>query len=256
MNPLKYIMCALLAVLTTACTKSTETLVREAAGHCPVTIEGVGFVRNISLEGDTLVYDCTVTNRDVDIEALAGNTESVKRVMLPEILRLFDGNPELLEAIRADRLVLSVRYMGQNSGKPLVVDFAPEELASGRGADAPYNPERRLADEIAISKAALPAQLAEGIDVVDIDTLDGMVTFFCTVKEEIAGDDAISNLRSNAREMHTEMLGALRGATGDGDVNTLVEIATGAGYGIAYRYEGNVTGDTLSLNFSLDSLKK
>lgn len=257
MRPLEYIMCGLLAVSAASCTGSVDSLVRDAAAHCPVTIEGVGFVREIRLSGDTLVYDCSVTNREVNIEALRGSAASVKRVMSPGILRLFDNNQELLEAVRANGLILSVRYSGVDGGAPLVVDFQDADLApeeerkSCTGAD----PQKRLADEIAVSRATLPARLADGIDVVNVDTVAGMVVFFCRVFEDIAGIDAIDNLKSNAGSIRSEMLDVLKSGT-DSDVAALVEIATDAGFGIAYRYEGSGTGKAVEIDFPVETLKK
>lgn len=250
-------MCGLLAVAASSCTGSVDSLVRAAAAHCPVTIEGVGFVRDIRLSGDTLVYDCSVTNREVNIEALRGSAASVKRVMLPGILRLFDNNPELLEAVRANGLILSVRYGGVDGGAPLVVDFQDADLAPDdvRKPRVDSDPHKRLADEIIVSRATLPARLAEGIDVVNVDTAARMVVFYCRVDENVAGPDAIDNLTSNADAIRAEMLDVLKSGT-DSDVAALVEIATDADYGIAYRYEGSLTGKAVEIGFPVEILKK
>lgn len=257
MRRLFNIFIAALACLVSGCTLSLDKLVKNAATHCPIPVEGVGFVKDITLSGDTLIYHCVVTNTDVDIEKLKSNSESVKRVMEPQILTLFDNNPELLEAVRSNKLVLSARYYGSKGGAPLSIDFSPEELSGKKEAPPTFsvNPVQRLVDEIAVSRAGLPTKLAEGIDIVDIDTLNSMVTFFCNVNESLAGTDAIKNLRENAAEIRAEMLSAFTSRV-DPEINTLVNMSTDAGCGIAYCYTGSLTGDTLNIIFRVEDLKK
>lgn len=252
-----YIAYIALAVLLCSCTPSLDKLVKNASGHCPITIEGVGFVKEITLSGDTLVYNCVVTSKEVDIEKLRSNAASLKRIMEPQILQLFDHNPELLEAVRKNRLTLSARYVGSQGGTPLVIDFSVDDLSQDASESSTYSvdPVQRLMDEIAVSRASLPTQLADGIDIVNLDTLNSMVTFFCEVNESLAGKDAIDNLRENRAEICEEMLSAFTSGT-DSDINNLVKMSTDAGCGIAYVYRGSISGDTMDISFPKEILKK
>lgn len=234
-----------------SCAPSLEDRVKMASGHCPVTIDNVGFINDIHLSGDTLVYDCTVTNPDINIAALSERPGDVKRVLAPQITGLFNDNRELLEQVTANNLILSVRYRGHDRSM-LTVDFTPSELTEATSDNAhatPADPVARLSDEIKLSQASLPVDMADGIVMTAIDDSDMTVNFRCTVDEAVAGTDAIANLRDNRAQIRSMMLSSLRGST-DTDIRRLVEIATSANRGIAYRYTGNLSGDTMSVVFT------
>lgn len=216
----------------------------KANRRCPVPVENVGFVNSVALSGDTLVYTCMVTERSVDLEVLGRAVGAVKRTMLPTLASLFDSDPGLLEELRANDWILSVRYTDAR-GRTLAVDFPAAEVGTGSLTD--YNPETALADELTLSKASLPAQIAPGVTVTDVVDRGGMVVFECDVDERME-PEAMANLRRVRSQLRMSMSEALASA-GDAEVERLVDVTTAAGRGIAYRYKGTLTGDTLTISF-------
>lgn len=242
-----------LAMAVTACGDSLDDRVKQVAAHCPITINEVGFVRDIRLSGDTLIYDCTVTNSSIDIEALRKSAEEVRRVMALKIITIFDNNPELLKEITDNELTLSIRYKDRD-GRELDIDYSGDELREARHASQRRDPEQRLRDEIAVSRASLPAKMTEGITITDVDDSEGMINFRCEVDEKLAGSDAMASLRLHGAEIREEMLASLRSGT-EPDVMQLVEIAVSARRGIAYRYRGSESGDTMTICFTAGELR-
>lgn len=218
-------------------------VVAAANRRCPVPVENVGFVNSVTLSGDTLVYTCMVTERSVDLEVLGRALGAVKRTMQPTLASLFDADPGLLDALHDNGWILSVRYTDAR-GRTLAVDFPADEV----GADpAGFDPETALADELALSKASLPAQIAAGVTVTDVVDRGGMVVFECDVDERLE-PAAMANLRRVRSQLRMSMSEALNSG-GDADVERLVDVTTSAGRGIAYHYTGTVTGDTLTISF-------
>lgn len=255
MKPILTLCCAAtLALLSCSGRGSTSDAVSRAAARCPIPVENVGFISSISLHTDTLVYICNVTEQGVNIPSLATHTDAMKRAMAPTITTLFDNDPALLDELREKKWILSVRYRDTRGGA-LTLDFTPGELSGEATASRTIDPEQRLADEISLSRSSLPAQMADAIVIRDIVDRDGYVVFECSVDEDIAGSDAMTDLRRNIPAIRASMREAL-GAEGDTDVERLVDVTTTAGRGIAYRYTGTVTGDTLSIAFTSDELRR
>lgn len=236
-----------------SCSSDLENLVACASSHCPIPIPGVGFIREISLHGDTLYYDCAATEPGLDLTERARHADRLKTAMAPQILSLFDRNGELLQAVRDNRLTLTLHYAGAG-GSSLDISFAPDEIAAlpdpGRRA---MSPEERLQREIALSATALPAQLDEGVMMVDVVDSDSMVVFECVVDESLLGDSAMTRLEANLGRLRAQMLESLTSRS-DPDTNTLVEISTAASRGIAYRYTGSLSGRRLAISFPLEEL--
>lgn len=250
-----FIVSAVVAVLTAACGDSLADKVEMAASHCPVMIDNVGFIKDICLDGDTLVYDCTVTNSDIDIPGLRSQADRVKSVIAPQLPELFRRNSELLDAMLDKGVALAVRYT-DGAGNRMSVGFSAGELREiiERGAHE-MSPEERLAAEIEISRASLPVEMTVGMTMVGISDENGMVVFDCEVDESVAGHDAIDNLRGNRGAIADDMLASLTSRE-NSDVNTLVSLTTAAGRGIAYRYRGSVSGDTMMLSFTPGQLAR
>lgn len=248
---------ALLCVMATGCSGNSDAVsaVARANSRCPIPIENVGFVSAISLSGDTLVYDCMVTEAGIDLAALAGHTAEMKRAMQPSIATLFDTDPGLLEKLRADRLTLSVRYHDA-AGHWLSVEFHPDELAADaadKEKSEPLDPERRLADELALTAAGLPAEMVPGITIVEVADTLGYVEFRCSVDETGLHAGALDSLKTHAAEIRHNMSQALL-SEGDPAVDRMVDITLSARRGLRYRYTGSRTGDTLSIAFAPSEL--
>ena len=246
------------ALLTASCSGSGNSSdpVAKAASQCPIPVENVGFISSISLNSDTLTYVCNVTDRSINLEGLSRNTDAMKRTLMPVITSLFDSQPDLLDKLRSEKWTLSVRYVDPQ-GTSLRLAFSPDELSeqAAHAASATLDPEQRLADEIALSKSSLPASMTDAIVIDDICDRNGYVVFECSVDETAAGDGAMENLRDSAAEIRASMAESLS-SEGDPDVDRLVDVTTAAGRGLAYRYTGTISGDTLTIAFSPAELRR
>ena len=202
---LMHLFAALIAaLLLAACSAPTlEKQVEQAASHCPVEVKGVGFIKNISLDKDTLVYDVTVTSPSIDLSRLSSRPDEVKATMKSSIVNLFDNNHEMLDALRENAITLQIRYVDRNRAS-LTLNFSPDD--------------------------------------------------HCEVDETTANADAIDNLRAHAAEIAAEMAESLSGSA-DPDVKRMVGIAMRADHGIAYRYTGSVSGDTVTIAFPASRLR-
>lgn len=249
---------AALSIITAGCGNRTgsDDLVDAAAASCPIPIENVGFISGIELHADTLVYLCSVTSAGVDLPNLGEAREAMKRTMLPSMRSLFADNAALMDRVRQKGWVVSVRYTDK-AGHRLDLDFPAAEVSAAidGSAAAVADPEQRLADEIKLANASLPAPMAPAIMMTRMTDDGKMITYVCEVDETVADTDAIANIRSAAPEIRREMLAALH-AAGEPDVERLVEITGSAGRGIRYLYRGDTTGDTVSIAFSADEIKR
>lgn len=250
---LMHLFAALIAaLLLAACSAPTlEKQVEQAASHCPVEVKGVGFIKNISLDKDTLVYDVTVTSPSIYLSRLSSRPDEVKATMKSSIVNLFDNNHEMLDALRENAITLQIRYVDRNRAS-LTLNFSPDDLKAEPSRKA--SPQEELEAEIKRSKILLPAELAPSVMITDISDTDNMIMFHCEVDETTANADAIDNLRAHAAEIAAEMAESLSGSA-DPDVKRMVGIAMRADHGIAYRYTGSVSGDTVTIAFPAARLR-
>lgn len=246
----------LLPLLMWACSPSPRKVVEQASRQCPITVNGVGFIRSISLNasGDTLTYHVMVTNPDMaDLSALQGHEDMVKAQLRPGIMGLFEGNEPLRETLEKGGWVLQIEYATRTPGaKPLTVNFSPAQLK-----DSPTlqeNPQERLEREVEMGRQFLPVEMAPGVAITDVLLEGNAVVYECSVSEADLGEGAIDDIRANAQAMHAEMLREMRAGT-DPEVATMVKVVTDAGRDIVYRYTGVPSGKSTSLRFTLDSLR-
>lgn len=171
--------------------------------------------------------------------------------MKSSIVNLFDNNHEMLDALRENAITLQIRYVDRNRAS-LTLNFSPDDLKAEPSRKA--SPQEELEAEIKRSKILLPAELAPSVMITDISDTDNMIMFHCEVDETTANADAIDNLRTHAAEIAAEMAESLSGSA-DPDVKRMVGIAMRADHGIAYRYTGSVSGDTVTIAFPAARLR-
>lgn len=252
MKQMRLFAALIAALLLAACSAPTlEKQVEQAASHCPVEVKGVGFIKNISLDKDTLVYDVTVTSPSIDLSRLSSRPDEVKATMKSSIVNLFDNNHEMLDALRENAITLQIRYVDRNRAS-LTLNFSPDDLKAEPSRKA--SPQEELEAEIQRSKILLPAELAPSVMITDISDTENMIMFHCEVDETTANADAIDNLRAHSAEIAAEMAKSLSGSA-DPDVKRMVGIAMRADHGIAYRYTGSVSGDTVTIAFPASRLR-
>ena len=192
-----------------------------------------------------------MTSPSIDLSRLSSRPDEVKATMKSSIVNLFDNNHEMLDALRENAITLQIRYVDRNRAS-LTLNFPPDDLKAEPSRKA--SPQEELEAEIKRSKILLPAELAPSVMITDISDTDNMIMFHCEVDETTANADAIDNLRTHAAEIAAEMAESLSGSA-DPDVKRMVGIAMRADHGIAYRYTGSVSGDTVTIAFPAARLR-
>lgn len=230
---------------------ATDEILKSANSRCPIPVENVGFVSSITLCGDTLVYTCNVTEPGVNVDGLASRADAVKRILRPMLPGLFTADARLLDELRDKGWTLSIRYV-DGAGKRCDLNYAATELTERALGESP-SPEQRLADEVDVANASLPARMAPAITMERVVDEGGMVTYICIVDEKTAQISNLDNLRASAPAIRSEMARSFL-SHGDADVDRLVDITVAAGRGIRYLYRGSESGDTMSIAFSKGEL--
>lgn len=84
---------------------------------CPVKIPGIGSITSVEYSGDTLRFNCSVSNRALNLASMAEHPEAMKQAvmpLLPDLLKNDDLGNKLLE----NKAYLSLHYYSKGPKRP------------------------------------------------------------------------------------------------------------------------------------------
>lgn len=232
---------ALLLVLPGCADSKIETLKKELAKYnatCPQSLGTLGRIDSVDYdeEGRFIVYNLTVNEDAIEFSDLDGFQERVRPVM-PALLSGDDAK-KYVELMTDCGVGLKAVYKGSKSGGKVELEIPASEIKemSENPLSEEESAEMIIKQTVDSNKALCPAEIEEGMTLIDVFDDGSNIVFLCDVDEEIYDMQILSD---NAAELRNEVKSEL---LGDQMIHTTGKYLARANRGITYRYAGKESG--------------
>ena len=249
-----FLLLVAMAVLVSCGESKLKTIVETANSDCPVSMGNMGEVTSIEYVDGNVVYNLSVNESIIDIDALNENPKLMKKGVLA-MLNSSDADndtKELVKALEEADAGLIFRYHGSKSGKTASVslsrnDITDMKVSADNGESS--SPLEALEAEVEITNAQCPTDIGDGLQIAAVAISGDYVVYTITVDEN---DISIAALAENKAEVKKAIKEELD--KDDDDMQTFIELCKKCGKGVAYRYTGDTSGKTLTVKISASEL--
>ncbi len=228
---------SLLLMLMTACQESNlKKMVDEANKDCPRVMGIMGEITSIELVDGSVVFNYTVNEDYVDIEAL----NNADADMLKSDALLILGHPtkdfhELLEALVQEHAGLTLKFIGEDTDQSFGIALNAEEVASVAAMDKEnLNYEEALRRHAEITNAQCPIETEPGMELTEVSVEGAYLVYTFTADEAVF---SIAALNENKEEAKEEIINSMDRL--DPVVDIVLILCEKADKGIEIRYVGN-----------------
>lgn len=232
---------ALLLVLPGCADSKIETLKKEIAKYnatCPQSLGSLGRIDSVDYDEDgrLIVFNLTVNEDAFGFFDFDGFEEKARPV-LPALLS-GDDSKKFVELMTDCGVGLKAKYRGSKSGRKVELEIPASDIKEMN--ENPLTEEESadmiIKQTIDSNKALCPAEIEEGMTLIDVFDDGSNIVFLCDVDEEIYDMQVLSD---NAVEIENEIKSEL---LGDDMINTTGKYLARADRGIIYRYAGKESG--------------
>lgn len=150
-----------------SCTEAGLKLAAEVANNeCPLEIEGVGKVTSISYDGNSVMYNCVITEEGLSVEDIKDMKETVKASIIEELISDTDPDgKEFVDQIVSANANVVYNYM-EKGGANYEVTITTEDIKKAKEISSAFTVEE--ADEYTNTN------VDEVIAVINKNLEDGM----------------------------------------------------------------------------------
>lgn len=105
-----------------------EIMVASTNAQCPLQIDEMTVLSSVAIEGSNFVYNYSIDENSVSIEALEANKAALKANVKQMLSSLDPMVKEIVKVCKEANVNILYRYIGDTSGSVCVVKFTPLEL--------------------------------------------------------------------------------------------------------------------------------
>lgn len=219
---------------------------------CPVKITGVGSITSVEYSGDTLRFNCSVSNRALNLASMAEHPEAMKQAvmpLLPELLKNDDLGNKLLE----NKAYLSLHYYSKGPKRPkglsksvkfpsaadIDVVITPDEIKDimeGKVADSPKD---KLSAQIAMANAQCPMKVDSETTLESVAVEGNSLVYVYSIDESGSNSGIIDVISENSDDTRNDIVKSIRTSP---EFKPIIKACKDAGLNIVYRYKGASSG--------------
>ena len=96
--------------------------------QCPMQIDEVTILSSVSLEGTNVVYNYSLDEDVVTMDAIEQNKTSIKSNLKQALSAPDPTMKQMISACKEANTGISYRYVGKTTGNVCVIKFRPSEL--------------------------------------------------------------------------------------------------------------------------------
>ncbi len=220
--------------------------VEEAGRDFPMPIEGIGELTGIECIGGNVVVTVTVDSGKgarVVGNLMGADQDAVRRGFKVILAEAPIDRVGLLDAMKEAGACLEIRYGARGPGKPYTVSLGPGDIRDMDGRDlGPGDFAGFLETMAAVESADCPMEVEDGVRLVRVTAGNGFVTYEFLMDE---GLYSIGNMNKGIPAMREGIMAGL--AARDAATRREYLRYVRAGMGLAYRYTGDRTGETCTV---------
>lgn len=231
---------------------------------CPVKIPGIGSITSVEYSGDTLRFNCSVSNRALNLASMAEHPEAMKQAvmpLLPDLLKNDDLGNKLLE----NKAYLSLHYYSKGPKRPkglsksvkfpsaadIDVVITPDEIKDimeGKIADSPKD---KLAAQIAMANAQCPMKVDSETTLESVAVEGNSLIYVYSIDESGSNSDIIDVINENSDNTRNDIVSSIKTSP---EFKPIIKACNDAGLNIIYRYKGATSGKTCDITIDPSDL--
>ncbi len=258
MKKLSLLLSILSFLLTfTACTDAKLELlkhgVEEMNALCPINIEEAGEITAVSYCDSTreVIYTMKLNMKaggNVDQHDLS----TYKQLFMGALMSHDTAVKQLIKTIADINVGLAFDIVTKESGKAVKIAFTPQEVKDIYNNPPSPNEGKKLLLENAVklNNSSCPLDMGGGLVMKKVALQGNSLLYEYEVDED---STALSLYREQSRKIKQQMVAAL---TAGDTSRELVNMCVALSKSMIYNYVGKATGETVSIIFTLDELKK
>lgn len=246
--------CIMVMLSTISCSRDAELRkgVEEANKSCPMSLGLLGELTSVTYEDGNVVFLYTIDEEFVKIEALNSYPDLTKENAVTFVNNATGSLKELLDMLDSAGAGMIFVYKGKESGKTARVELdkddikeALKESAGNRDAMAV------LKTQLKVTNAQMPATIDEGMEMTAVYLDNSFVVYKIVIDENLYSIDAIRDDYAQVKAEIKETLTAPNPV-----LSQFLGLCKENNVGIAYKYVGAVSGESVSIEFPASELSK
>lgn len=245
------LFCLLLAV---GCSRKTklEAGIESAGKQCPISLGTAGEVTAIRFDGTDVVYELSVDDAYLNLDALGKSPESMKAGIGAMLSNPTGDVRKTLELVVEARSGIKYVYRGKTSGKEVSCYLNADELKQLLNVSlSPGDIDIKQLEEIVnLTNVSLPVAVDEATQLDKLTMEDGQVVYDYTIDEEKI---KMALLKENEANLKQQIQSSW--TMDDTSMKMFLEACIKCGKGLGYRYVGDTSGEMLYITFTAAEVK-
>lgn len=244
------VLCLLLA----GCSQKTklEAGIESANKQCPISLGEAGEVTSISFDGTDVLYEISVDDAYLNLDALSKSPESMKAGIGAMLSNPKGDVKKTLELVVEAGSGIKYTYKGKTSGKEASCYLNTEELKKLLHVNlSQADIDRQQLEELVnLTNVSLPMSVDEATRLDKLSIEAEQVVYDYTIDETKV---KMSVLKENEGQLKSQIKSSW--SLGDASMKMFMEACVKCGKGIGYRYVGDASGEVLYISFEASELK-
>lgn len=236
------------------CSQKTklEAGIEAANKQCPISLGMAGEVTAIRFDGKNVVYELSVDEAFLNLEALGKSPEAMKAGIGTMLSNPKGDVKKTLELVIETGSGIKYVYKGKQSGKEASCYLNTDELKQLLDANlSQAELDRRQLEEIVnLTNASLPMAVDQATQLDKLSIEEGQVVYDYTIDESKISMSVLKERQAQLREQIRSSWSA-----GDVSMKMFLDACRKCGKGIGYRYVGNASGEMLYIVFDSAEVK-
>lgn len=252
-NLLSMTLLAVVLMLLTGCAENRlKQVVEEFDRQCPVNMgEDFGSLASVTYDDGLVAMNYEMAETYVSIAEMKAQPSMMRRNILMNISNPNGPLKPFVDAIADADADLTVNMTGMNTGELLTLNFTSEEIKKAMRSDA-ATPMQLLESTVTLANGYMPKEIGNGITLLNMTIEDnGVVYYNYLMDENMYSIDLLEASKDALKEENRAALSQLSPA----EAADLKRIPA-ANYCLGYRYQGDTTGKSMEVVFSVDELNE
>ena len=252
LNLLSMTLLAVVLMLLTGCAENRlKQAVEKFDRQCPINMgEEFGSLASVTYDDGLVAMNYEMAETYVSVAEMKAQPEMMRRNILMNFSNSNDALKPFLDAIADANADLTVNMTGKKTGDLLTLKLTSEEIKKAMRSEA-ATPMQLMEAMVSMANNYMPKQIEEGITLMSMTIEDGVVYYNYLMDENLYSIDMLEIQKEAIKEENRAALSQLSPAEA-----TDLKRVSAANYSLGYRYQGDTTGKSMEVIFSVDELNE